>query len=40
MAPPFEHILYEKKDRIAYVTVNRPQDCHAASPTTWLWACS
>ena len=33
MASPFEHILYEKKGRIAYVTVNRPQrDERPASP--------
>ena len=30
--PPFEHILYEKKGRIAYVTVNRPQVMNALHP--------
>jgi enoyl-CoA hydratase/carnithine racemase len=30
--PPFEHILYEKKGRIAYVTINRPQVMNALHP--------
>ena len=32
MTPPFEHILYEKKGRIAYVTINRPQVMNALHP--------
>src|SRR3954453_13173132 len=25
-------VLYEKRDRIAYVTINRPEACNAVSP--------
>ena len=28
----FEHILYEKRDRIAYVTLNRPSQLNALHP--------
>jgi enoyl-CoA hydratase len=35
-APPtFETLLYEKKDSIAYVTVNRPKVLNALSQQTW-----
>lgn len=30
--PNFEHIIYEKKDRVAYVTLNRPQVMNALHP--------
>ena len=34
MTPPFNHILYEKKGRIAYVTVKPPaRDERPASPS-------
>jgi enoyl-CoA hydratase len=33
--PTFETLLYEKKDAIAYVTVNRPKVLNALSQRTW-----
>jgi enoyl-CoA hydratase len=33
--PTFETLLYEKKDSIAYVTVNRPKVLNALSQKTW-----
>ena len=30
-----EHVLYEKKGNIAYVTVNRPKVLNALSTPTW-----
>ena len=32
--PDFSNIIYEKKGRIAYVTINRPQRMNAVDPTT------
>ena len=32
MPPPFEHILYEKREHVAYVTLNRPQVMNALHP--------
>ncbi len=32
MTTPFEHVLYEKKGHIAYVTINRPQVMNALHP--------
>ena len=31
----FETLLYDKKDAIAYVTVNRPKVMNALNRTTW-----
>jgi enoyl-CoA hydratase len=33
--PTFETLLYEKKDSVAYVTVNRPKVLNALSQRTW-----
>jgi enoyl-CoA hydratase len=33
--PTFESLLYQKKDSIAYVTVNRPKVLNALSQRTW-----
>src|SRR5262245_17567633 len=35
LLPTFETLLYEKKDSIAYVTVNRPKVLNALSQRTW-----
>ncbi len=32
MPPPFEHILYKKREHVAYVTLNRPQVMNALHP--------
>jgi len=32
----FENLLYEKRDRIAYVTVNRPKVLNALNTPTWV----
>jgi len=34
-APTFENLLYEKRDRIAYVTLNRPKVLNALNTPTW-----
>jgi enoyl-CoA hydratase/carnithine racemase len=34
-APALENVLYEKRDRIAYVTVNRPKVMNALNQQTW-----
>src|SRR5258705_2977985 len=34
-SPTFENLLYEKKDAIAYVTLNRPKVLNALSRRTW-----
>jgi enoyl-CoA hydratase len=33
--PTFENLLYEKRDRIAYVTLNRPKVMNALNTPTW-----
>jgi enoyl-CoA hydratase/carnithine racemase len=33
--PTFENLLYEKRDRIAYVTLNRPKVLNALNTPTW-----
>ena len=33
--PTFENLLYEKRDRIAYVTLNRPEVLNALNTATW-----
>jgi enoyl-CoA hydratase len=34
-APTFENLIYEKRDRIAYVTLNRPKVLNALNTPTW-----
>ena len=34
--PTFENLLYEKRDRIAYVTLNRPKVLNALNTPTWM----
>jgi enoyl-CoA hydratase len=33
--PRLENVLYEKKDPIAYVTINRPKVLNALNQKTW-----
>jgi enoyl-CoA hydratase len=33
--PTFENLIYEKRDRIAYVTLNRPKVLNALNTPTW-----
>src|SRR2546423_11408690 len=33
--PRFENVLYDKRDGIAYVTVNRPKALNALNTPTW-----
>jgi enoyl-CoA hydratase len=35
VTPTFENVLYEKRDAIAYVTINRPKVLNALSLATW-----
>ncbi|HEX3364154.1 enoyl-CoA hydratase-related protein [Phenylobacterium sp.] len=34
--PTFENLLYEKRDRTAYVTLNRPKVLNALNTPTWM----
>ena len=34
-SPTFENLLYERRDRIAYVTLNRPKVLNALNTPTW-----